>query len=131
MNWKTFTAMLARDAHVARRNLIPMLLQNLLANAIKFRGEATPEIHVSAKRDGNAWVISVQDNGIGIEPQYFDQIFVIFQRLHTRAKYPGTGIGLAICRKIVTRHGGRIWVDSTVNEGSKFCFTLPDSGVST
>ena len=110
---------------------LTMLLQNLLANAIKFRAEAPPEIHVSARRDGNAWVISVQDNGIGIEPQYFDQIFVIFQRLHTRAKYPGTGIGLAICRKIVTRHGGRIWVDSTVNEGSKFCFTLPDSGVST
>ncbi|MEN6452297.1 MAG: ATP-binding protein, partial [Thermoguttaceae bacterium] len=100
------------------------LFQNLIANAIKFRGERSPEIEVSARRDGDHWVISVRDNGIGIEPKYWDRIFVIFQRLHTRQKYPGTGIGLAICKRIVERHGGTIWLDSQPGQGTTFYFTL-------
>jgi len=100
------------------------MFQNLIANAMRFRGAEPPRIHVSAERAGNEWTLSVQDNGIGIDPQYADRIFVIFQRLHTRAEYPGTGIGLAICKKIVERHGGRIWVESDGKYGSTFRFTL-------
>ena len=100
------------------------LLQNLVSNAIKFRGESPPRIHVSARRDGGRWLLGVKDNGIGIDPQYKDRIFVIFQRLHTREKYPGTGIGLAVCKRIVERHGGTIWVESEVGKGSTFFFTL-------
>lgn len=100
------------------------LLQNLIANALKFRRAPRPEIHISAQVDDSQAEFSVQDNGIGMEPQYWDQIFVIFQRLHTRQKYGGTGIGLAICKRIVERHGGRIWVDSVPDEGSTFHFTL-------
>jgi light-regulated signal transduction histidine kinase (bacteriophytochrome) len=102
------------------------LFQNLIANGIKFHSDREPRIEVSASRngDGEHWVFSVRDNGIGIEPQYWDQIFVIFQRLHTRQKYPGTGIGLAICKRIVDRHGGRIWVESEPGRGSTFHFTL-------
>lgn len=101
------------------------LFQNLIGNAIKYRGEAAPIILVQAELKDNHWVISVQDNGIGIKPQYFERIFAIFQRLHSRGKYPGTGIGLAICRKIVERHGGCIWVESQEGRGTTFFFTLP------
>jgi PAS domain S-box-containing protein len=104
---------------------IGQVLQNLVANGVKFRGEAPPRVHVGARREEGDWVISVRDNGIGIAPEYAQRIFVIFQRLHTRAEYPGTGIGLAICKKIVERHGGRIWVESAPGEGSAFHFTLP------
>ena len=102
------------------------LLQNIIANAIKFHGTNRPQVNVRAERKERAWVISVRDNGIGIEPQYYDRIFLIFQRLHTRSKFKGTGIGLAVCKKIVERHGGMIWVESKPGEGSTFYFTIPD-----
>jgi PAS domain S-box-containing protein len=101
------------------------LIQNLISNAIKYRGEHPPSIHVSAKPQPDAWLFSVQDQGIGIDPQYADRIFVIFQRLHTRCHYPGTGIGLSICKKIVEMHQGQIWVDSQMGQGATFYFTLP------
>jgi light-regulated signal transduction histidine kinase (bacteriophytochrome) len=104
---------------------ISQLLQNLIGNGIKFHGEETPKIHIGAEQRDGAWTFSVRDNGIGMEPQYYDRIFQIFQRLHTRKQYPGTGIGLAICKKIVERHGGKIWVESQPGHGSTFYFTLP------
>lgn len=107
---------------------LTQLIQNLLGNALKFRDQPPVRIHISAEREGAMWRIHVQDNGIGIEPQYADRIFMIFQRLHTRQEYPGTGIGLSVCKKIVERHGGRIWVEPAPAKGSIFSFTLPVSG---
>jgi light-regulated signal transduction histidine kinase (bacteriophytochrome) len=115
---------------------LTQLFQNLIGNSLKFRGKDAPRIHISVERKARAdaaslnvppyeWIFCVRDNGIGIEPQYFERIFVIFQRLHTQDKYPGTGIGLAICKKIVERHGGRIWLQSKPGDGTSFYFALP------
>ena len=101
------------------------LLQNLIGNAVKFRGEDAPRIRIEARREGQDWHLLVGDNGIGIAPQFCEQIFGVFKRLHTRQEYSGSGIGLAICRKITERHGGRIWVESVSGEGAMFHFTLP------
>jgi PAS domain S-box-containing protein len=100
------------------------VFQNLISNAIKFQGEDVPHIHVSAQDKGREWIFSIRDNGIGIEKHYADRVFVIFQRLHTRREYPGTGIGLAVCKRIVERHGGRIWFESEPGKGSTFFFTI-------
>jgi signal transduction histidine kinase len=110
---------------LVNKRQIQQLVQNLVSNAIKYRGHKAPIIDISSTRDKEGFVICIEDNGIGIDPKYADRIFVIFQRLHTKDEYKGTGIGLAICKKIVERHGGRIWVESAPGMGSKFMFTLP------
>jgi light-regulated signal transduction histidine kinase (bacteriophytochrome) len=104
---------------------LEQLLQNLIGNAVKFRGSEKPRIHVGVKAQSAEWVFSVRDNGIGIDPRFSEQIFEIFQRLHSIGKYAGSGVGLAICKKIVERHAGRIWVESAAEQGATFYFTLP------
>jgi light-regulated signal transduction histidine kinase (bacteriophytochrome) len=114
---------------MADSSKLEQLFQNLISNGIKFRGEKFPQNHISANPNGNRWIFSFCDNGIGIDPGFKERIFVIFQRLHARSNYPGTGIGLAVCKKIVERHGGNIWVESEFGKGATFYFTLPKEGV--
>jgi PAS domain S-box-containing protein len=104
---------------------LTQLFQNLIGNALKYRGEEAPEIHVEATPRNSHWELSIQDNGIGFDQEYAEQLFVMFKRLHPRERYDGTGIGLAICKKIVERHGGQIWAESAPGEGARFVFTLP------
>jgi signal transduction histidine kinase len=109
----------------ADRSQMTQVFQNLIGNAIKFRGKEPPAISVQAEKAGQHWLFSVSDNGIGIAPEYAENIFVVFQRLHARTEYPGNGIGLAICKKIVERNGGKIWVEAQTGHGSVFKFTMP------
>ncbi len=107
------------------------LFQNLIGNAVKFRGREIPSVRVSAQADSDAWVFSIRDNGLGIDPKYHERVFDLFKRLHPTDRYPGTGMGLAVCRKVVQRHGGRIWVESEPGQGSTFRFTIPLQGNNT
>ena len=110
----------------AELSLLTSLFQNLIGNAVKFRSDQPPVIRITVTpQDASFWLFSVADNGIGIEAEYAERIFVIFQRLHGRSDYDGTGIGLAMCRRIVEHYGGRIWLDTTYQGGANFCFTLP------
>jgi light-regulated signal transduction histidine kinase (bacteriophytochrome) len=121
ISYNSLPTVLAQPAQIRQ------LLQNLLSNALKFRGDKPPRVHVSAKQQDQGWVFAVRDNGIGLDSQYADRIFVLFQRLHGVGTYPGTGIGLALCKKIVERHGGHIWVESQPGHGATFFFTLPQA----
>jgi chemotaxis family two-component system sensor kinase Cph1 len=110
---------------IADESQMLQVIQNLISNAIKFRGPEPPVIHISAVAQGKEWIFLVKDYGIGLNEAYSEKIFVMFQRLHTKEEYPGTGIGLAIVKKIVDRHGGRIWVESEEDKGATFFFTIP------
>lgn len=112
----------------ADRTQMAQVFQNLIGNGIKFRGKEPPVISVLAEKTEQHWLFSVSDNGIGIAPEYTENVFVVFQRLHARSEYPGNGIGLAICKKIVERYGGKIWVESQPGSGSSFKFTMPLHG---
>jgi two-component system, chemotaxis family, sensor kinase Cph1 len=107
------------------RSQLVQLMQNLIGNGLKYHGDKPPYIQVSAQANENEWIFSVRDNGIGIEPKFHERIFEIFKRLHNQSEYPGTGIGLAVCRRVVHRHGGRLWLESEAGQGSVFHFTLP------
>jgi light-regulated signal transduction histidine kinase (bacteriophytochrome) len=107
------------------RQQMVQLMQNLIANAVKFRGERPPSIEVAAEQSGDQYQFSVRDNGIGIPEKHLEDVFVAFRRLHTQDQYPGTGVGLAICKKIVELHNGRIWVESEPGKGTTFYFTIP------
>lgn len=120
VTWDALPPLMAEEVQLVQ------LFQNLVGNAIKYRGSLKPEIHISAKASEAGWIFSVSDNGIGIEPQYFEQIFSIFQRLHGSQEYEGTGIGLAICKRILQHQGGRIWLESEAGKGSTFYFELPN-----
>ena len=133
---KNLSGTLAESGAVVTHDALPVIttddtqleqvFQNLVGNAIKYRGTEVPTVHISAARNGlEEWTFSVRDNGLGIEAQYFERIFILFQRLHGRTEFKGTGIGLAICKKIVEGLGGRIWVESQVGKGSTFYFGLP------
>jgi signal transduction histidine kinase len=110
---------------IADEAQMELLLQNLVSNALKFSGGSPAEIHLSSEESEDEWTISVRDNGIGIDPEASDRIFVMFQRLHTEKEIPGTGIGLAICKRIIDRHGGKIWVESEQLLGATFFFSIP------
>lgn len=112
---------------MADKSQLIQLFQNILNNAIKYRREDPPNIKIGVRSEDDYWLFWIKDNGIGISPQYFERIFLIFQRLHTRQEYPGTGIGLAICQKIIQRHQGKIWLESELGKGSTFYFTIPKS----
>jgi signal transduction histidine kinase len=107
---------------------LEQIFQNLLANALRYRSAAPPQIHIAAEQSGDVWKFSVRDNGIGIHPRYQEEIFELFKRLHNSAQYPGSGLGLAICQRIIDRGGGRIWVESEPGRGATFLFTIPISG---
>ena len=109
---------------MADKTQISQVIQNLISNAIKFRSKNQPKINISVTKEDNQWLFAIQDNGIGIDPKHSDRIFEVFKRLHKKRDYPGTGIGLAICKKIIERHGGRIWVESELGRGSIFYFTI-------
>ena len=136
---KNLSAAIGESGAIVTHDVLPIvkadlpqmtqLLQNLIQNALKFHGPQRPEVRISAAQKEHDWVVSVRDNGIGMERQYFERIFLIFQRLHTRSQYGGTGIGLAVCKKIVERHGGSIWVESAPGEGSTFYFSIPKTTV--